>query len=430
MPSPTLTPEAPVGAARAPASPLWAVLVFSFVSSLGTGVVTTGIYFIAENGYRFSKAENFWLALTNGVMYILGAAGAGAVMRRLRRAGLSSRGCLVLVVMLLGVLCGIPIATRGFHSQWTIWALLVLYSPLTGVLWPVVESYLSGGRHGAGLRSALGRFNITWASALVIGLVAIGPTAKVHAAELIAALGVIHFGSLVLLVPMGREPGEHSHEDHAPHPVVYTQLLTTFRILLPTSYAVLTALNPYLPRLLGRVGFEESWRAPLAATWTAARVCTFVVMERWHGWEGRWRPAVFGVGALLGGVALAVMSPALGGAGPVTVILGLFVFGTGMATIYTAALYYALEVGKAEVDAGGTHEALIGLGYSLGPGCGLAALALVRSGVVPSGAADRETVFDATVLVIVTCVSLVAVGYAARRSWGLARGSGRDRAGA
>jgi hypothetical protein len=288
----------------------------------------------------------------------------------------------------------------------------------------VVESYHRGGPRGAPLRSALGRFNITWASALVLGLVAIGPTAKAHAPQLIATLGVIHFGSLVLLLPMGREPGEHFHEHHEPHPVIYTQLLTTFRVLLPTSYAVLTALNPYLPRLLGRVGFEESWRAPLAATWTAARVCTFLVMERWHGWQGRWKPAVFGVGALLGGFGVAVMSPAFGSAAKPAVIAGLFLFGTGMATIYTAALYYALEVGRAEVDAGGTHEALIGLGYSLGPACGLAATALVDQGVVLTPGRNPETVFDATVLALVTLLAVAAAGYAARRSWRVARGNG------
>ncbi len=49
-----------------------------------------------------------------------------------------------------------------------------------------------------------------------------------------------------------------------------------------------------------------------------------------------------------------------------------------MGIVYTAALTYALEAGRSEVDAGGTHEALIGAGYLFGPAAGLAAVGCVR----------------------------------------------------
>jgi MFS family permease len=57
-------------------------------------------------------------------------------------------------------------------------------------------------------------------------------------------------------------------------------------------------------------------------------------------------------------------------------ISGLAVMGFGIAMTYCGALYYALAVQSAEIDAGGKHEALIGLGYTLGPACGLLGLAL------------------------------------------------------
>src|SRR5690349_22377768 len=52
-------------------------------------------------------------------------------------------------------------------------------------------------------------------------------------------------------------------------------------------------------------------------------------------------------------------------------MFGLAMFGAGMGIIYYATLYYAMTVGKAEVDAGGTFEALIGVGYAVGPLTGL-----------------------------------------------------------
>src|SRR5438105_1963166 len=61
------------------------------------------------------------------------------------------------------------------RPHWPMWGLVVVYRPGRGILWPVGERYLSGGRSGAGLRRALGRWNITWSSALVVALWAMGP---------------------------------------------------------------------------------------------------------------------------------------------------------------------------------------------------------------------------------------------------------------
>jgi hypothetical protein len=55
-----------------------------------------------------------------------------------------------------------------------------------------------------------------------------------------------------------------------------------------------------------------------------------------------------------------------------TVMAGLALFGSGMGLIYYAAIYYTMATGHAAVDASGTFEALIGLGYCLGPLLGLA----------------------------------------------------------
>src|SRR6185369_11357868 len=56
---------------------------------------------------------------------------------------------------------------------------------------------------------------------------------------------------------------------------------------------------------------------------------------------------------------------------------GLIIFGTGMGLTYYAALYYSLAVGQAAVEAGGTFEVLIGVGYLLGPLLGIAGHAAV-----------------------------------------------------
>jgi hypothetical protein len=54
---------------------------------------------------------------------------------------------------------------------------------------------------------------------------------------------------------------------------------------------------------------------------------------------------------------------------------GLVALGLGQGAIYYSAIYYGLAVGAAEVEAGGIHEALVGMGYFIGPGIGLLSFA-------------------------------------------------------
>jgi hypothetical protein len=81
----------------------------------------------------------------------------------------------------------------------------------------------------------------------------------------------------------------------------------------------------------------------------------------------------------------------------------------GLGGIYTGALYYVMEVGASEVEAGGTHEALIGGGYTLGPLIGLGGLLAAEN----LGEGERFSAEQATV-VLATLASLAAVGVAIR----------------
>ena len=80
-----------------------------------------------------------------------------------------------------------------------------------------------------------------------------------------------------------------------------------------------------------------------------------------------------------------------------------------MSVIYAGAIYYAMEVGAAEVEAGGMHEALIGVGYTGGPMLGVMAVTLQRAGVL----SDRGV--STFLLVGVLCVLTLAATLVAKR---------------
>lgn len=407
--------SAPLASARREgASPLWAGLAYSFFNSFATGVISNGIFFVTERGYSFDRFKNYALAGATGVVYIVGALTAGRVVAALRsRWGLSERGVLAALMCIFFVLCAVPqcswwLAARGSRPpEFPIWFSVVAYNFFGGALWPIIESYVSGGRSGHDLRRALGLWNVVWSCALVFGILFIAPLIKEHAVLSVLLLGTIHILSLAILPAFPRNPPAHVEEHHEPHPPVYAKLLFTFRVLLPTSYTVLTALTPFLPFAAKKLASESlllQSMTPIA--WLLPRCVGFFVLDRWHGWHGRWSMPVVGGLLTLVGFAGAVLAPWLpiGGAAPLLFLGGLSLFGFGMSTIYTGAIYYAMAVGKAEVDAGGMHEGLIGVGYTVGPSFGLLAAFGVSRGIIPDHG------FEPTVLGSVGVLALVVTG--------------------
>jgi hypothetical protein len=145
----------------------------------------------------------------------------------------------------------------------------------------------------------------------------------------------------------------------------YPELLRASRWLLPQSYLFIATLAPVLPHRLAGLGTPVA-ESVIAATWMLARFAALVLLASVRFWHGRWGALVAAGAALMAGVALSLVAPSLAG-----VVCGLVLLGTGMALTYYATIYYSLTVGHSAVEAGGGFEALIGLGYMLGPTLGL-----------------------------------------------------------
>ena len=406
-------------------SPLPAVLPFVFVNSLGTGAVTLGIFFLAQSRFDLEPKSTFLLGALIGLTYIPGALAIGPALSRMtaRYPALNPRIVLAATTAALGLICFLPALAVGDpgddSGQWALWVFVMLYAPLSGVLWPITESYVSGGRTGRELRRAVGRFNIVWSTAVVVSFWAMAPLVQSRPLHVLTLLGFIHLAAVGLLIPMGREPGRHIRAQRQPHPPVYTRLLTVFRFQLPASYIVISALAPFLPFALIRLEVDIRHALPIASAWTVSRLATFVLMERWHGWHGRWW--LFFVTALLmlAGFALCLIASAIGGRQSLPLLIaGLAACGIGIGGIYTAAFYYVMEVGDATVSAGGSHEALIGLGYTVGPTLGMLAIFMAQN-----RPASESPTFEPIMLALVsaTVLALAAIAFAlacrhARRS--------------
>lgn len=403
---PASPPPAPSGR-----SPLAATLSLTWMNNCGAAAALVGVYFVARNAYEFTQTQSLLLGIVQGIPYIIAAAFAGPVMRRLAGPGraLSTRGLLALMQVGLALLCLLPMAWK---SPLAIWTMVALYSPLTGLLWPTIESFLSSQRSGEELRKATGRFNLAWSSSQAVTLWAIAPFMEESPLLSIAAMGLTHIACLPLILFIKPEPGAHASEDHhLADPVLerrFRDLLWCHQVVLVLAYVVYTALNPLLPAITESLGVSKRSQTLLVSTWTISRMFSFLFMERWGGWHGKAITLLWSTSLLLAGFVVCMLAPS-----PTILVLGLALFGAGMGTTYSAAFYYAMEVGSAGIDAGGKHEALIGVGYAVGPSTGLLAGAGAGLGLYAAGAVSLVTV--GLVLVPTAAVAL-AVTRRLRRS--------------
>lgn len=378
--------------AAAPA-PLSLALLITFLGSMGTAVVTTGIAFIADQGLGYTGTQNLVLALALGAVYIPSAYFSGPAITRGIKSSTNSRirfttkRVLIALMLILTLVAQLPLLASIYFPERTelaLWIMGLVFMSATGVQWPIVHAYLSGGRTGKVMRSAIGKFNITWATALVLSFWSMAPLLESRPFLIVSILGAIHLLIALLILKLSSEPAKHI-EEHATqerHPAVYVPLLKVFRMMLIASYVILSVMTPLLPSIETKLNLPELWWTPVASTWLVVRIVFFALFERWHGWHGKWWVPWTGMAALIIGFAIAMLAQNFTGPklhhpdelsvpGLIILISGLSLAGVGIAITYYGALYYAMAVGNAEVDSGGKHEAFIGLGYTLGPLCGL-----------------------------------------------------------
>jgi MFS family permease len=357
VPTATRSDSAPTNAPPASAAVLMAI---TFLASFGTGVVWNGLAFITRDRYGYGEGENLLLALSNGAFYVAMAFAAGPIVRRLGRR-ISARGVVLATLLLQAACCPIPMLVDHPIAIWPVGAII---SGASALMWPLVESYLAAGRHGRSMRQTIGWWNLVWMTAVTLSILLMGPFLATGRPEwILAALGVLFLLAALFTVGLPTRPGDHPHETVGGHVTPrYPSLLASVRVLLPLSYVLVGAISPLIPFLLDGLGTAIALQTPIASVWLLARVAAVAVLWRTHFWHGRWSTLLVASLLLVGGFAAMVLATSIVG-----MVAGLAAFGVGQGVVYYTALYYAMAVGRAEVDAGGTHEALIGLGYGIGP---------------------------------------------------------------
>jgi hypothetical protein len=378
----------PGDAAPPQAAPLSAVLGVTVLGSVSSGTFWAGLFFVTAQRYGFSVFANLVLATAMGAVYTLAARVAGRLAH-----GRVPRRVMSLALGTWTAAALLPLLLPGAVSA--LWIAALVGSAASATTFPVVESYLTAGRHGAEMRSAIGKFNLTWTPATALPLLLLplfGPD-KMLGSFAISAVA----SALALLAARAQPPHPAAHGREAAQAAVgpeYPALLRAASWLLPFSYVISATLAPVLPHRLAAVGVGAS-ASFFAALWMATRFGALLLMWRSRFWHGRWETVGAASVALVGGLALVLLANSL-----LVLIAGLLVYGAGMGLTYYMSLYYSMAIGHGAVDAGGNFEALIGIGYSVGPLLGIV-------GQVVAGPARGDA---ATVALTWLCTALAARG--------------------
>lgn len=344
------------------------LLALTFIESFATICVERGVYFFTHDRLAFGDVANLLLALAFGVAYAGGALLSHRLSLRWREKHL-------LVAIIAGQLLVHAAMAGGPTHTWVVVAGSVALGLLNGLKWPIIESYISAGQNPLAVAGAIGRFNVSWAAAVPLSLLVVGPLVEWGPPALFIVPAAINAASLWLCRPLSLRPA-YLPPDHperaAPASLARLgALLNASRWLMLSSYIAMFIIAPLTPGIFAGLGFGLQTATALAALLDVARVAAFVTLGLWGRWHGRAWPIWAGMLALPAGFFLVVLWPATS-----TVIAGELIFGLAAGTIYYGALYYAMLVKNAAVDAGGMHEALIGAGFAAGPLAGLLATGL------------------------------------------------------
>jgi MFS family permease len=401
------------------AAPL-ALYVVEAMSSVGGTLLSIGIYFYMEHRFGWRMRRNFMLAAGQGVIYVPGALLAGRVAATFGR---KQTLCAVYSVLALLTVSACAIATTG--GVWAgggVAALLLAYTFVIGISWPVLEGMVAGFGPTAGMARRVAIYNVVWPAAGAAAVALEGTVIQGWIAGIFLMPCGLHLGAIGVLwasrarrlrnPPMGPVEGQMdvaggqtSHSLQAEPELLRKRKLALWlsRTALPATYTVIYGLMPMMPSLPVMHHLSTPIQTVVASVWLMTRWLAFVILALGAWWHTRPRVLLWAAVAML--IAFFGMTlPLTHGANPladlVSMILWQAVLGLALGMIYSGSLYFGMVLSDGSTEHGGYHEALIGLGWVLGPAAGALAQR-IRPDELWVGIAAVGAVIAASVVVVV-----------------------------
>jgi hypothetical protein len=150
------------------------------------------------------------------------------------------------------------------------------------------------------------------------------------------------------------------------------------RICVPAMYIVINALAAMLPSLVVIQHLRPAMQTLISSVWFLMRWIMFMILGVTTFWHTR--PRLLLAAAMLLFISFIAITIRPGEILPIgesemfdlsIMILGQIGCGIALGLIYMASLYFGMVLSDGSTEEGGYHEALIGVGTTLGPAAGL-----------------------------------------------------------
>lgn len=366
-----------------PGAPLpWRLYGVEALASAGTNLMISAIFFYTKNHLHWTLQQNFLLASGQGLFYIAGAMTAGPVARRLNQ-----KFALALVYLAMAALALLAFAAGA--RPWIVTILLLIYSYCSTIGWPMMESLVSTGVDSHELSRRVGIYNAVWATVGAAVFCVCGKLIEFWPAGIFALPAAVHGLSSLAMFVLDRSSAaaatdstSHPPSHAEPEPEllrVRTLALWLSRVALPATYVAIFSLLALMPSLPIVQPFSPLGQTTLCSLWMGTRLIAFLVLGAGTWWHTR--PRLLLVSAIVMLVTffgITVRPSDLFGHGSFAIDLACMIvaqlaLGVAMGMIYCASLYFGMVLSDGSTEHGGYHEALIGIGFVIGPGAGAVA---------------------------------------------------------
>jgi MFS family permease len=350
--------------------------------SIASNLLTIGIFFFMQHRFGWTLLQNFLLSAGLGAVYIVGALAAHGISQKLgRRMALLAAYSIIIVITLFAGL---------FTSPMVCTIVILAFAATSATTWPVIENLVStGDADPHALSRRLATYNAVWAAVGALVMAVNGtiiekfPTGVflIPCAVVCAAAGIVALGKIEANVEGGEwsvegkkdgfsnSPPSTLHPPPAsPEPQLLRQRVLALwlsRICVPAMYLMIYSLAAMLPSLPVVQPLRPAMQTLLSSIWMAVRWGTFITLGASIFWHTRPRLLLVAAFALLISFLIITVPQSVG-----LMIVGQILFGIATGLIYTASLYFGMVLSEGSTEHGGYHEALIGLGMTLGPAVG------------------------------------------------------------
>lgn len=399
----------------------------AILGTIGGTLLTTGIFFYTHHRLGWGLEQNFRLAVVQGIVYTCGALLAARLVARV-----TPRTALAWVHLGMAAAAAVGAVvvsySDGAARGWIVLGPLLVYTFLSAIAWPILEGMVStGGLDALHLSRRLTTYNLVWSGTMAIVLAVDGILIQSGPAAVLAVPAAAHALAAGWAF-FGKHQGNASPPSMAPAALtpepelmrVRTVALWISRLALPATYVVIFGLMPMMPFLSVMQSLTTRAQTVVSSTWPAARWGAFAAFALGTWWHRR--PRILLAAAWLMLVAFIAMTGrpsefwAASRSSPdidlAWMVAWQALLGASLGVIYSGSLYFGMVLSDGSTEHGGYHEALIGLGWVLGPAAGAAA-GWVSPGKVGPGVTAIGALIAASVLA--TTGAAVIAGSNAKR---------------